>query len=158
MVAAHVGGTIVFPAPASLIQFSNDIAAPQRDKDEEVTQESLLRIFAPHEDGHDGAVVVDLFDHSTPWICSSGHQLPNGAGKSAVIVEGRGLRHSSAAYTSRLTNALIVVVSEQRGTCSVFHIGVHYMDLSAKKLSAKISSFIRDPTTAETRQSVQAEH
>lgn len=144
MAAANVGGTLIIPAlqSASETIFYSDITKRQNVIGKPLTKGSLLRLFSTRRDGHDGAVIVDVFGKPTPWIRSSQHHLPYDSSRSTGTVANRGLRHNSAAYASTLTNSMIIVVSEERGDISVFLDGVNYSALSADELSAKFRSFV----------------
>lgn len=142
---ASIGATMVFPAQPSAfdVPFYNSIASHQRTVNRPLTRSRLLRLFSEQQQGHDGAVVIDLFGYDEPWIRSSGHQLPYDP-SAPTIVQNRGSRHNSAAYASSLTRALILVVSKEAGTISVFHNGECFMNLSAEALSVKIDAFLHD--------------
>ncbi|KAH7716011.1 Protein LYS-4 [Aphelenchoides avenae] len=149
---AFIGATMVFPALPSAfdIQFYNNIARHQRVESRPLKKGDLLRLFVERRKGHDGAAVIDLFGYADPWIRSSRHQLPYDP-SAPTIVANRGSRHNSAAYASSLTKALIVVVSNEAGTVSVFQNGDRYMNLSTEELLAKMDSFLRDRGAEEAQ-------
>lgn len=80
--------------------------------------EALLKsIFDPHSAGHDGAVVIEngkikLFATHLP-LSTNFSQLKN-----------RGTRHAAALGLSEVTDALCLVVSEERGVISIARGGV----------------------------------
>jgi len=73
----------------------------------------LLRsVFDPHSPGHDGAVLV-----SGDRILKLGAHLPLSANLEAV--GSRGTRHAAGLGLSEVSDALVVIVSEERGTISI---------------------------------------
>jgi diadenylate cyclase len=108
----HIGALIVLPG-RQLVQrhieggivLNGQISVP------------LLRsIFDPHSPGHDGAVILEN-DRVTRFAA----HLP--LSKDFRQLVGVGTRHSAALGLAELTDALCVVVSEERGTISVARDG-----------------------------------
>ncbi len=80
--------------------------------------EPLLKsLFDPHSQGHDGAVVVDG-DRVTMFSC----HLPLSKNLKALD-QHTGTRHAAALGLSELSDALCLVVSEERGTISAARNG-----------------------------------
>jgi hypothetical protein len=81
-----------------------------------VTEPLLESLFDPSSAGHDGAVILDGTS-----IASFGVHLP----LSSRVSGGRrlGTRHAAALGLSERCDALVVVVSEERGTISTAHEG-----------------------------------
>lgn len=78
----------------------------------EVSEALLKSVFDPHSLGHDGAVVIEG-SRVTQFSC----HLP--LSKNVKMLAGRGTRHASALGLAELTDALCLVVSEERGAVSV---------------------------------------
>jgi uncharacterized protein (TIGR00159 family) len=76
----------------------------------------LTSIFDPGSPGHDGAVVVDQ-----ERLVSFGVRLPLSRG--AGLSESYGTRHHAALGLSEVTDALVLVVSEERQKVSAFQGG-----------------------------------
>jgi hypothetical protein len=76
----------------------------------------LLSLFDPNSPGHDGAVLMrgDRVDRFAVHLPLS---------EDRVQLEGGGTRHAAALGLAEVCDALIVVVSEERGTVSVAHDG-----------------------------------
>jgi uncharacterized protein (TIGR00159 family) len=107
------------------------------DLDGRLSEALLKSIFDPHSDGHDGAVVID------------GNRVERFATHLPLSKEfqrtGRlGTRHTAALGLSELSDAVCLVVSEERGTISVAQNGeiaeVH--DLEA--LQSRLDRFMRE--------------
>lgn len=79
--------------------------------------ESLLKsIFDPHSIGHDGAVIVERNK-----VVMFGAHLP--LSKNFSKLKNRGTRHAAALGLSEKTDAVCLVVSEERGSISVAKSG-----------------------------------
>lgn len=79
--------------------------------------ESLLKsIFDPHSEGHDGAVIVE-----GGRVTHFGCHLP--LSKNAAVLRKKGTRHAAALGLSELSDALCLVVSEERGQVSLARNG-----------------------------------
>lgn len=76
----------------------------------------LLSVFDPHSPGHDGAATIE-----NGRIGRIGLVLPLGA--SEELPEGLGTRHQAALGLSQVCDALVVAVSEERGTVMLFSAG-----------------------------------
>jgi diadenylate cyclase len=115
-----------------------------------LSQALLESIFDPHSAGHDGAVVINR-----GRVARFGCHLPLSA--SAEKVGSLGLRHTAALGLAERSDALCVVVSEERGSISVAHrdridvlknaaeltnvIGRHYDEIMPKKKTNPYNRF-----------------
>jgi diadenylate cyclase len=106
----------------------------------------LESLFDPHSPGHDGAVILEG-DRVTRF---SAH-LPLSTNFQALA--GVGTRHSAALGLAELTDALSLVVSEERGTISVARNGRLRRLTDSGELAAEIARFLREtrPGAGERR-------
>jgi uncharacterized protein (TIGR00159 family) len=103
----------------------------------ELSHALLLSLFDPHSPGHDGAVLVE--DRS---VARFGAHLP--LARAARLPADLGTRHSAAVGLSERTDALCLVVSEERGTISVAHGGELQPIASEDELVKIVASFYRE--------------
>lgn len=100
--------------------------------------EALLKsIFDPHSEGHDGAIIIDR-----NRIQHFGALLP--LSKEFQKIGKGGTRHAAGLGLAELTDALCLIVSEERGSISVAHNGelAEVPDLPA--LQDRIAWFLRE--------------
>ncbi len=93
----------------------------------------IMSIFDPNSPGHDGAMIIE--DNK---LASFGVRLP--ISQTSRLTEDYGTRHHAAMGLAEQTDALVLVVSEERGLVSAFK------DRSMKTLGsvAEISTVIRN--------------
>jgi diadenylate cyclase len=117
-----------------------------------ISEKILKSIFDPHSLGHDGAVVIE-----NDIIKSFGCHLP--LSKNHEQLNKSGTRHAAALGLSELTDAVCLVVSEERGTVSVArHGSIHelhgperfseildsfYSELKSDQKSTRLKEFFR---------------
>ena len=77
-----------------------------------ISQELVESVFDPHSPGHDGAMII-----TKNRIVSIGAQLP--LSQNLDQIEKSGTRHSAALGIAERSDALALVVSEERGTISI---------------------------------------
>jgi len=95
----------------------------------------LCSLFDPHSPGHDGAVILE------DWrVKSFGVHLP--LSKNLAHISGRGTRHSAALGLSERTDALVIVVSEERGTVGVAEDGRLVTVASQDELRSRIDRWL----------------
>jgi diadenylate cyclase len=96
----------------------------------------LASLFDPHSAGHDGAVVIE--DRA---LTRFGVHLPLSRGAAAL---GLGTRHSAALGLSERTDALCLVVSEERGAISAARHGELRAVASQDELAKLVTGFYRE--------------
>ena len=99
-----------------------------------VTSDLLLTIFDPHTMLHDGAVIVQR-----GRILAAACVLPL---STAFLADRQlGLRHRAAIGVTEESDAVAVVVSEERGSISIVHNGRIIRNLDAKRLETVLHAF-----------------
>lgn len=102
-----------------------------------ISQPLLESLFDPHSDGHDGAVVIQ-----DGFVTRFGVHLPlsDNREKSARI----GTRHRSGLGLSERTDALVIVVSEERGQVSIASRGELRRNVSRDELNAALGEHLTE--------------
>lgn len=112
MAGEKIGALVVLP----LKQGVESIAQGGIPMDARLSHESLVSLFWPDNPLHDGAAVVQ-----GDRILTAGVILP--LSRRRDLPSRFGTRHRAAMGVSQLTDALVIVVSEERGTITLFHGG-----------------------------------
>lgn len=102
--------------------------------DADISYELLLTIFDPHTTLHDGAVIV-----RQGRVLAAASVLP----LSTAFLADRelGLRHRAGIGVTEESDAIAIVVSEERGSISVAHNGRIVRNLDADRLKAVLLAF-----------------
>jgi len=104
--------------------------------DADTTHELLVTIFDPHTVLHDGAVIVR---HGR--MLAAACVLPL---STAFLADRQlGLRHRAAIGVTEESDAIVVVVSEERGTISIAHNGRIIRNLDIKRLEAVLRALFQ---------------
>ncbi|MFG0262395.1 MAG: diadenylate cyclase [Novipirellula sp. JB048] len=136
----RVGALLVFPGREPLGHHMHGGVLV----DAEISEPLLLSIFHPHSPGHDGAVLIE-----EKRIRQISLHLPLSANL-AKIREG-GTRHAAALGLAECSDALIVVVSEERGTITLAHDGA-LERVDPETLETRLKTFLASQRLAsETR-------
>jgi len=105
----------------------------------------LASIFDPHSIGHDGAVIID-----DDKVIRFGCHLPLSLDTSKF---GKfGLRHTAAIGISERSDALCIVISEERGAISLVQEGKIIQARKASELSSIIKTYYEKETLFESAQ------
>jgi diadenylate cyclase len=111
--------------------------------DARVTPELLLQLFYPNTPLHDGAVIIA----GTRVVAASCVMPLSASGVLARAAERRmGLRHRAALGISEVSDAVVVIVSEETGTISVVHSGRMIRRLDGERLENILRAFHRPAT------------
>ncbi len=137
LAAKRVGALIVFERDAML----DDFIEPGTELDATVSKELLYSIFVPSYENpmHDGALII-----RDARVWQAGAFLPLTA--STKLDRTLGTRHRAAIGISEETDAVVIVVSEERGAISLCFNGNMVRNLDAASLrEAVIGLFYRRP-------------
>ena len=127
----RIGALIVFQRKIDLLPF----ITPGQHLDSEITKDLLMSIFNPHSPLHDGAVIL------------SGGRLSYAAcilplTKREEIALMYGTRHRAAIGITEETDAVVVVVSEERGAMAMVSGGIISTELDAHALESSLRSIL----------------
>jgi diadenylate cyclase len=140
---SRVGALIVFEREANLEEFFGE---PGVVLDARVTKELLMALFLPEPDNtmHDGAVVIrNLRVHR------AGAVLPLSA--NPKLDKELGTRHRAAVGITEESDAVVVVVSEERGTLSLCFGGNIARDLDTATLRKALLGLFQKPKPKRAR-------
>lgn len=104
--------------------------------DAELSSELLLNLFFPNSPLHDGAVII-----KEGRIAAAGCMLPLSQGEYSYT---HGTRHRAALGISEETDAVAVVISEERGAVSLSHNGKLLEDISEEEMEKKLLELLKE--------------
>jgi diadenylate cyclase len=106
--------------------------------DARVTPSLLLQVFYPNTPLHDGAVII-----SGGRLVAASCVMPLSASGVLMPIPDRkmGLRHRAALGISEISDAVVVVVSEETGAISVVHTGRMIRRLDTERLENILRAF-----------------
>ena len=131
-----IGAIIVFEGQASLQQYIDSGVSIQGD----VNSEVLSALFWPGSPTHDGAVIIrsDKIEAASCFLPLT--EFP--------ITDRRlGTRHRAAMGVSEVSDAVVVVVSEETGVISLVEKGAMTRYLTKEALETRLFSFYSEPTS-----------
>jgi diadenylate cyclase len=133
MAKSHTGALIVFEREADLSEFVD----PGTLLEAHVTRALLCNIFAPYPDNvlHDGAAVI-----KGQWVQQAGVVLP--LSRNPGLDKALGTRHRAGVGVTEETDAIAVVVSEQRGSIGLCVGGLLHMGLSGAALRRELLALL----------------
>jgi len=140
----RIGGLIAFEQDANLDEFVG--AHKGHEIDAKVTRELLVSLFLPEATNklHDGAVIIRNFR-----IAKAGVFFP--MPESRVIDASFGSRHRAALGITEETDAVVVIVSEERGSISLSFNGNIAADLPVAKLRESLESIFNPRVVKKSR-------
>jgi diadenylate cyclase len=104
--------------------------------DARLTSELLLNLFYPGSPLHDGAVII-----KDGRIAAAGCMLPLSEGEYSYT---HGTRHRAAIGITEETDAVALVLSEEKGTLSISRNGKLTEGLSVEELEEKLTNLLRE--------------
>jgi len=132
----HVGALVVIEGAEALEPYLDG----GHELDGVLSRPLLESIFDPSSNGHDGAVVI-----RSGRLARFGAHLPLSTHFEAL--GSRGTRHAAALGLAEVSDALCIVVSEERGKVSLAHRGV----LTPMDQPAELEAELRDFMSQDTR-------
>lgn len=157
MASEHVGGTVIFNfkrRPWEDLVLA-DISRRSRRLMEPFPYEFgiLWKLFDTRRNGHDGAVIITVFDELgerfVPMMNSTQNLLPTDSDCRIAELEEKGVRHLSALRTSELTDALIVVISEESGQMSCIRRKSAECGVTGQFIETKLRTLIMEELEKE---------
>ncbi|NBD36067.1 MAG: TIGR00159 family protein [Chloroflexi bacterium] len=131
MARHNIGALIVFERQTGLQEYIETGV----ELNAEISSELLSTIFDHHTILHDGAVII-----SDSRLVSAACVLPL---TSAILADRElGLRHRAALGVTEESDAICVVISEERGAISLTHSGRIIRDLDKKRLNSILHAFL----------------
>ncbi|MBI4343935.1 MAG: DNA integrity scanning protein DisA nucleotide-binding domain protein [Candidatus Omnitrophica bacterium] len=107
------------------------------DLDGKLSAPLLESLFDPHSEGHDGAVIIE-----GDRVVRFGAHLP--LSKEFYRLSGMGTRHTAALGLAERTDALCIVVSEEKGAMSVAYRGELMAMDNLMLLERHLTEFLRE--------------
>ncbi|KAA9296926.1 diadenylate cyclase CdaA [Aerococcus tenax] len=123
MAKRRIGALISIEDTQSLTEYANTGIK----LDADITEQLLINIFIPNTPLHDGSVVIQDMK-----ISSAASFLP--LSENPEIPKELGTRHRAAVGLSEVTDAVVVVVSEETGDISLTYKGKVMRDLSEEEI------------------------
>ena len=133
---ARVGALFIFQGELDVLETCGDSGRPI---DAPVRADTLVALSIPHAANiaHDGAILIDDFQ-----ITRAGVICP----LSPQRLDPRfGTRHRGAVGVSEETDALVIVLSEERGECRIVEHGEFSAALSPEEVEARLNQWLRRP-------------
>jgi hypothetical protein len=147
---ARIGALIVLERDADLTDYLNEAG---EDIEAKTTEDLLVALFLPDSENklHDGAVIIKNLR-----IAQAGAVLPLSA--NARLDKALGTRHRAAIGVTEETDAVVVVVSEERGSISLCFGGNIARDLDSPTLrKALLGLFQKQKRRAQSQKQKERE-
>lgn len=128
-----IGAIIVIPGHENIDQWSNGGFT----LDGRPSLPLIMSIFDPHSPGHDGALII-----KNGKFASFGVRIP--VSQSGRLSDEYGTRHQAAMGLSEKSDALVVVVSEERHQVSIFRGGIMKRMTSERAICETVMAHCRE--------------
>ena len=135
-----IGGLMVFPGNETIERFLDG----GRLLDGIISQELIESIFDPSSPGHDGATIIQR-----DRVARFAAHLP--LSKNLKELKGWGTRHSAALGITERSDALCVVISEERGIISIASHGKLKELSDEKELVTQLNIFLKEKFPEQSR-------
>lgn len=142
MAQAKIGALIVIKGNDNIDQYIDGGV----DIDGILSEELFLSIFDPHSLGHDGAVII-----GNNRISKFSAHLP--LSTNFKEIGKHGTRHSAALGLTEVTDALCIVVSEEKGSISICRDGKLKTLAQYAELEKELEKFLKSKYTNEKQES-----
>jgi hypothetical protein len=139
---ARVGALVVLPGRQPIETYVRGGLA----LDGRLSVPLLWSLFDPHSPGHDGAVIV-----AGDRVVRFAAHLPLSTDFTQLV--GVGTRHAAALGLAELTDALCLVVSEERGQIGIARAGRLLHPVDSASLNATLTGFFAEMRPPERRRS-----
>lgn len=144
LAVGRIGALIVLERDADLVDYLNEPGVPIEAK---VTEELLVALFLPEAENklHDGAVIIKNLR-----LAQAGAVLPLTA--NPRVDKALGTRHRAAIGITEETDAVVIVVSEERGSIGLCFGGNIAHNLDAPSLRKALLGLFQKKRERQTRQ------
>jgi diadenylate cyclase len=129
----HRGAIVVLPGKEPIQEWISG----GYDLDGKPSVPLLLSLFDPHSPGHDGALIIENGRFSRYGV-----RLP--VSQSSKLSADYGTRHHAAMGLAEKSDALAILVSEERGQVAVFHKGSMHRTKDLQRLGETITAHWRE--------------
>jgi diadenylate cyclase len=126
------GGLIVVERRTGLRNFSES----GKEMNAELSSELLVTLFTPYTPLHDGAVIV-----SGNFIVAAATSLPLTTNPRYLKLFG--MRHKAAIGVSEVSDAVVVVISEETSIISIAHNGVLESDIKKSEFRDRLANYLK---------------
>lgn len=126
------GGLMVIERRTGLRNF----AESGKEMNSELSWEVLVTLFTPYTPLHDGAVII-----SGEYITAAAASLP--LTTNLRYRKLYGMRHKAAIGVSEVSDAVVVVVSEETSKISIAHNGILDWDISKSEFRDKLAMYLK---------------
>lgn len=126
------GGLIVIEKRTGLRNY----AESGKELNSELSSEMLITLFTPYTPLHDGAVIV-----SGDYIIAAACSLPLTTNPKYRKLYG--MRHKAAIGVSELSDAVVIVVSEETSKISIAFNGTLYTDIEKTQFKDKLGEYLK---------------
>lgn len=137
----QIGALIVFEKETGLQEYADTGIK----MDATLSQQLLTNIFFPNAPMHDGAVIV-----SGDKIVASSCYLP--LSDTQQISKVYGTRHRAAIGISEVTDAIVLVVSEETGNISIVNKGIIQTEIRIEEVASILEEALREHTEREVKE------